>query len=221
MKTATLVASYLSANLALALPAASRELSEQRFSQIKSEISKADEPVIVLGDSIVEGATLPASLCSHPIVNAGVTGAGIDYFRRYADELISSVHPSLIVLAVGVNDTGIGDDSRRARTFRLAYEATAAALIRKAPVVVTTIAPIQSSSYSRPYNPMLVPILNETIKRVSKVKALIDVNKPLAVENFTSDGIHLNAEGNAIWAKIVSEGISRALGCVRSSPSAD
>jgi lysophospholipase L1-like esterase len=213
MKTATVMAAYLVANLAL--PAASRELSEQRFSQIKSEISKTPQAVIVLGDSIVEGAILPASLCGHNVVNAGVTGAGIDYFHRYADELISSAQPSLIVLAVGVNDTGIGDDVGRAPTFRSAYEATAAALIRNAPLVVTTIAPIQSSSYSRPFSALLVPILNEIIKGVPHIKALIDVNTPLTRENFTSDGIHLNAEGNAIWSGAVSEGISRALGCER------
>ena len=34
-------------------------------------LSRVDDPVIVVGDSIAEASTLPRSLCGHAIVNAG------------------------------------------------------------------------------------------------------------------------------------------------------
>ena len=38
-------------------------------------LSRVDDPIIVLGDSIVEASTLPTSICGHPIINAGLNGA--------------------------------------------------------------------------------------------------------------------------------------------------
>ena len=38
-------------------------------------LARIDDPIIVLGDSIVEASALPRSLCGHPIVNAGLSGA--------------------------------------------------------------------------------------------------------------------------------------------------
>jgi hypothetical protein len=38
-------------------------------------LSRIDNPVIVLGDSIVEASTLPRELCGHAVVNAGLDGA--------------------------------------------------------------------------------------------------------------------------------------------------
>jgi hypothetical protein len=38
-------------------------------------LRRMDDPVIILGDSIVEASTLPRSVCGHAIVNAGLNGA--------------------------------------------------------------------------------------------------------------------------------------------------
>ena len=39
--------------------------------------SRLDDSIIVLGDSLVEAATLPTSACGHPFVNAGLNGASM------------------------------------------------------------------------------------------------------------------------------------------------
>jgi hypothetical protein len=80
------------------------ELSHERFYAIKAEIGQTPDAVIVLGDSIVQGATLPKSICGHAVVNAGVVGAAIEYFEHHAVELLELSRPILIVLAVGIND---------------------------------------------------------------------------------------------------------------------
>src|SRR3954451_12615018 len=48
--------------------------STRRF-VIQTTLARADDPVVILGDSIVEASTLPRSVCGHVIVNAGIGGA--------------------------------------------------------------------------------------------------------------------------------------------------
>src|SRR3954453_14411568 len=68
-------------------------------------LSRVSDPVIVIGDSIVEASTLPRSICGHPIVNAGLNGAST------ASDLGGWLGPALggsraasIVVSLGVND---------------------------------------------------------------------------------------------------------------------
>src|ERR1700737_3141575 len=108
------------------------ELSHERFYAIKAEIKGTPNPIIVFGDSIVQGATLPKWICGHAVVNAGVVGAAVGYFERHTAELLGSSRPRLIVLAVGINDASpiVG------RQFRSRYQKTVASLSRAAPVAV-------------------------------------------------------------------------------------
>jgi lysophospholipase L1-like esterase len=180
---------------------------------IKSEIGIVKDPIIIFGDSIVQGASLPRKICGQSIVNAGIVGAGVGYFGRHSREMLSSTRPSLIVLAVGVNDATRQGNSNRIETFRSTYESTVKVLLSYAPVALTTISPIKNGSATGPYDSSLVPGLNEIIRATHNVKTLIDVTHPLAEANLTTDGIHLNAQGYAIWTKAIVEGISRALEC--------
>lgn len=99
---------------------ASHEHFEARFAVIRSQLSRVEKPIIVIGDSLVESALLPPSLCGRPIINAGVGGATIGFFARYASIIADDANPSLVVLAVGINDAGKGADEK---AFRSAYAA--------------------------------------------------------------------------------------------------
>jgi lysophospholipase L1-like esterase len=185
------------------------ELSHERFDAIKAEIRQTPDPVIVLGDSIVQGASLPKWICGQAVVNAGVVGAAVGYFERHGAELLGSSRPKLIVLAVGINDAS----PIAGRQFRSRYRKTVALLSRAAPVAVATITPVRSGDASSVYDAKLVPGFNDTIKSTPNVKAVIDLNEPLSSANWTTDGIHLGAQGYALWSKVMVEGVSDALGC--------
>jgi lysophospholipase L1-like esterase len=185
------------------------ELSHERFYAIKAEIRHTPDPVIVLGDSIVQGASLPKWICGQAVVNAGVVGAAVGYFERHGAELLGSSRPKLIVLAVGINDAS----PIAGRQFRSRYRKTVALLSRAAPVVVATITPVRSGDASSVYDARLVPSFNDTIKSTPDVKAVIDLNGPLSSANWTTDGIHLGPQGYALWSKAMVEGLSDALGC--------
>ena len=185
------------------------ELSHERFYAIKAVIRQTPDPVIVFGDSIVQGAPLPKMLCGHSVINAGVTGAAVEYFERHAAELLGSSRPRLIVLAVGINNAS----PRAAKRFRSHYEETVAVLSRAAPVVVATITPVRSGAGSVGYDAKLVPSLNAVIKATPNATNVIDLNEPLSAPDATSDGIHLNEQGYALWMNAMVGGIRNTLGC--------
>jgi GDSL-like Lipase/Acylhydrolase family len=185
------------------------ELNRERFFAIQGEIKATPAPIVLFGDSIVEGARLPSELCGHAVVNAGVTGSGIEYFQRHAQELLGSSRPELIVLAVGINNARPGANN----DFKSRYHETVALLSRIAPVVVATVTPVQAGTLAAAYDARLVAGLNEVIKLTPNATRVIDLNGPLSKSNLTIDGVHVDAAGYVFWTEVMIEGISAALGC--------
>jgi hypothetical protein len=185
------------------------ELSHERYYAIKTGIDQAKSPVIVFGDSIVEGAPLPKSICGLRVINAGVAGAGIEYFWNHSRELLGSSRPTLIVLAVGINNAS----STASQQFEPHYREPAVVLSRTAPLVVVTITPVRSGGGSLGYDANLVPGLNQIIKATPEIRGIIDLNAALSDSNLTTDGIHLGKDGYARWVRAMVEGMHSVLGC--------
>jgi hypothetical protein len=171
------------------------ELDRERFFAVQAAIRDAPNPVIIFGDSIVQGAALPSKVCGLPLVNAGVRGAGIGYFLRHSAQLLGSSRPKLIVLAVGINNAAAKEG--REVDFQNRYENVVASLASIAPVAVATVTPIKEGYFVSKfgYDPQIVPALNRTILATPNIKAVIDLNAPLSGANFTTDGVHLSPAG--------------------------
>ena len=191
------------------------ELDRERFFAVQAAIRNAPNPVIIFGDSIVQGAALPSKVCGLPLVNAGVRGAGVGYFLRHSAQLLGSSRPKLIVLAVGMNNAA-AKESRQV-DFENRYEQVVASLASKAPVVAATVTPIKEGYFVSKfgYDPQIVPALNRTILATPNIRTVIDLNAPLSGANFTIDGVHLNAAGYALWTGAVLRGVEAALGCFK------
>jgi hypothetical protein len=71
---------------------------------IRAAFEGLDRPIVVLGDSIVEMARLPDTLCGRPVVNAGIGGATSADFIYLAPRLLKGVKPAFLVVALGAND---------------------------------------------------------------------------------------------------------------------
>ena len=68
-------------------------------------LSRTDNPIIVLGDSIVEASTLPRELCGHAIVNAGLEGASTTSdLGGWLTDVLDGKPAAAIVIALGIND---------------------------------------------------------------------------------------------------------------------
>ena len=188
-------------------PSASHEHFEARLAVIKSQLSRVKKPIIVMGDSIVESALLPTSLCGHAVINAGIGGATIGFFTRYAEIITRNSEPALTVLAVGINDAVKGS---KTDLFRSAYSATLKSI--RSPVALATI--VAAS------NPIIeqnaIDDFNIAINELSDGRTLIDLHKAVAGD-FTVDGIHLNDVGYRLWTGALLSGVKRALACDNSS----
>ena len=73
---------------------------------IRADLAGGDGPIVIVGDSITEMARFPDRISGKRVVNAGIGGATIlDYVVR-APKIFDGSKPSLIVVAIGANDTG-------------------------------------------------------------------------------------------------------------------
>lgn len=71
---------------------------------ISTSLDGLDGPIVVFGDSLVEMAELPKSLCGKTVVNAGIGGSQTSDFIRLAPLLLEHSKPSAVVIALGAND---------------------------------------------------------------------------------------------------------------------
>ncbi len=75
---------------------------------IASTLARVDDPIIILGDSIVEASTLPRSLCGHAIVNAGIGGTSTSsHLGSILKEALGGKRAALIAVSLGTNDAAI------------------------------------------------------------------------------------------------------------------
>jgi len=181
-------------------PEAGHLHTDIRLWMIKSQISRVESPIIVMGDSIVEAAILPSEIGGHPVINAGVGGATIGFFEAYAAMFAEVTTPALIVLSVGINDA----QPNRMESFRSEYLATLALL--KVPVAVVTVTPSKNTAVDLG----TVDQFNQFIKSLAGSYSVIDVSKDMNA-SMTVDGIHLNQDGYRIWGRAVIQGIEEKL----------
>lgn len=73
---------------------------------IRTHISDAEKPIVIIGDSITEMAHFPENISGRPVVNAGIGGATILDYTALAPKILDASSPYLIVVAIGANDAG-------------------------------------------------------------------------------------------------------------------
>jgi hypothetical protein len=175
-------------------------------------LSRIDNPVIVLGDSIVEASTLPRELCGHPVVNAGLDGASTTSdLGNWLMDVLDGKPATAIVMALGTNDA-LGA-ARALPQFEANYSALLAQLSKAAARVIVLAVPAIDVS------PRL------TVEAQTKAMRLIDSYNSalpdLAVRGgatfaalppmptpHTIDGVHLSAAGYQLWNLAVLQGAS-------------
>jgi lysophospholipase L1-like esterase len=171
-------------------------------------LSRVDEPVIVLGDSLVEAATLPRSICGHPIVNAGLNGASTA--SDLGDWLVPALDgkpPALIVVSLGTNDALA---SRSPSEFTDRYGMLLNRLSKSAPrVAVLEIPPVevQGRMTVERRNAVSATIqrYNLILPDLAKRNGVAFVALPAMPSPYTIDGVHLNAGGYQAWDKAVMQ----------------
>jgi lysophospholipase L1-like esterase len=199
------------------LPIAGAEHRIARQLILHYTLSRTDDPIIVLGDSIVEASTLPRGACGRAIINAGLNGAST------ASDLGGWLTPALankrafaIIVSLGVNDALTAAPVSK-QVFAERYASLLAELSKlttrlfvvEIPAVetrerLTAEMEKQVMATIRDYR----SVLPELVTRANATYlALPEMSSP-----FTIDGVHLNAAGYRTWDQAVMQGVSRACG---------
>ena len=226
MHTPTLLRSFLSRTV-LALSLAAIVHSAHAAIAVKS-----GEKIGFLGDSITAGgwsspagyvrlvmAGLKANGIDAEAVPAGISGHKSNDMLARLEKDVLSKKPQWMTLSCGVNDVwhgakGVLLDQYKENITKIVDTATAAG----AKVVITTATVIYEKLDS-PQNVQLAPY-NDFLRALAKEKnlPLADLNamfhERIKAENqpdkkvVTSDGVHMNGEGN----KLMATGVLRAMG---------
>jgi len=165
-------------------------------------LSRTDDPIIVLGDSIAEASTLPRSLCGHAVVNAGLSGAStVSDLGNWLSGALAGQQAALIVVSLGTNDALA---LRSQQAYETDYGKLLAQLSTMASrVVVLAVPPIEARSK------VTVQMRDELMRSIDGYNAVLPslarnagasfVALPPMPDPYTLDGVHLNAAGYAVW----------------------
>ena len=172
-------------------------------------LSNADDPIIVLGDSIVEASTLPRALCGHAIVNAGLSGAstGSD-LGGWLSGALARKRAGLIVVSLGTNDA-LGSVSQQ--IFETRYGALLDQLSTlTSHLVVMTIPAVEALNNvtveRRDATMAAIDGYNAGLPSLAKSGGATFVALPAMSEPHTIDGVHLNSAGYAVWDAALLQG---------------
>lgn len=178
---------------------------------IKSALKDAKDPIIVLGDSIVQRAALPRTLCKRPVINAGIDGSttssGLNGMLKKA---IGDKKAALIVVSLGMNDAETVDSVE-------AYKKNYSALLTGLKTMTSRLAlvPVTGLEIGKPdVGHRTQPVIdgyNAALPEIARSEDAAVISMPAMPAGFTTDGIHLSTSGYAIWTKAISDGITASL----------
>jgi lysophospholipase L1-like esterase len=176
---------------------------------------RLDNPVVVVGDSIVEASTLPRSLCGHPIVNAGLNGASTaSDLGNWLAVALGGKRAAMIVVALGTNDALIAESPQ---DFGNRYGALLDQLSKLAPrLVALAIPPVEAKLR------MTVEKRDEAMRTINSFNSILPDLAPRHGTAFaalpamptphTIDGVHLDSDGYLVWDKAIMQAATAICG---------
>lgn len=194
----------IAAMAALGLAATFLELQRERARQgrhpalfrefvIRSELAEAKAPILVIGDSITEGAKLPREIGGRAVVNGGIDGATVEDFERMAPALVAG-KPSFVVIALGTNGT--------AERLRTSYPALLNRLKPLSPHVMAVGVTPQAGA----------ELKNAAIRAAANLEGIHFFAVALPAGSTRLDGVHLNDAGYRIYTPALTAEISARVG---------
>lgn len=182
-----------------------------RLFVIRSTLARFDDPIVILGDSIVEGSTLPRSLCGHAIVNAGIGGTSTaNNLGSILSEALGTKRAALVVVSLGTNDAAIPHSVEQYRTNYRALLTELAALTPRRAVAAIPL-PETAPDGAEKLSAAVIGGYNAALPELAEQTGVTFISLPVMPEHHTVDGVHLNAAGYEVWDRAILSGIASAL----------
>ena len=185
--------------------------ADARLFMIRSKLAQTDNPIVFVGDSLTEAATLPSSICGHDVVNAGIGGAASNSYLSLARQLFDGKKFPVVVLAIGTNDSQ--KSSRPPPAMRASYFALVEYLASRAgKMIIVGIPPMEMKKLAKDYFDVdYSDRNNEIVKAIAADKKLrfVDLRSSMTGENLTIDGVHLTPAGYMLWNGAIAKQIGQ------------
>jgi len=181
---------------------------------LNSTLSRVNDPVIVVGDSIVEASTLPRSICGHPIVNAGLIGSSTaSDLGAWLALALDGKRAALIVVSLGINDALVSNPQSK-ESFADRYALLLDQLSKLTPQLAALEIP-QVEAKGR----TTAGMRDEAMSTINGYNSILPDLAARHGANFVSllampklhtmDGVHLNSDGYQAWDNAVMQAATK------------
>jgi lysophospholipase L1-like esterase len=196
-----------------------------RYHQADVDAAPSTQRVVFMGDSITDHWDLAASFPSRPYVNRGISGQTTAQMLIRFQPDVANLHPAAVVILAGTNDIAGNTGPMSLEDVENNFSAMAAiARANNIAVVVSSILPVHNyTERSQIFFPSRsmdkIRALNTWLKDfaarnhypyVDYYSAMLD-DKGLLKRDLAEDGLHPNATGYALMAKMLEPAIQSAL----------
>jgi lysophospholipase L1-like esterase len=176
-------------------------------------LSRIDQPIIIIGDSLTEASMLPRTFCGHVLVNAGLDGASTaSDLGTWLMDVLNGRRAAAILVALGTNDALL---KHSAQDFEKNYLELLAQLSK-----VTDHLSVLGIPAVETRGGMTNKRQTDAMSRIDALNAMLPalaikghaafVPMPSMPMQHTIDGVHLDAAGYAVWDDAVLKGVSGA-----------
>jgi len=178
-------------------------------------LSRVDDPIILLGDSITEASTLPREFCGHRIVNAGLNGASTaSGLGPWLIDALDGRRAAAIVVSLGTNDAL---KARSTQDFETSYIELLGQLAKATDHLAVLAIPgidvrgrvtaeMQAAAEAR------IDGFNATLPGLAAKGGANFIALPELPMPHTIDGVHLDAGGYSAWEQAILKGVSTLCG---------
>lgn len=168
--------------------------------------------IFFLGSSSIVGWNVKKSFPDLPTVNCGFGGSQMSDAARYVDRLVLPWKPRVLVVYSGDNDLKAGKSPEQVRDdFRTLAEKVHSQLPQTKIVLIgvkPSIARWNLIDKIRATNKLLAACAEQDARKrivfVDVEPLMLDAEGWPRADLFKDDGLHLNAEGYAVWAKRIA-----------------
>ena len=180
------------------------------------------QTLLVGSSSIRMWSTAAADLAPLPVINRGFGGSQVSDVNGYFDTVVAPYRPRRIVFYAGDNDIADGKSPDRVFADFQAFMALKTAKLGDTPVYVISVKPSklrfdQLADQARA-NAKLKALAAQRadLVYIDVVDAMLQGGRPREI--FIADGLHMTADGYAIWTRILRPVLmapppTRAPGC--------
>ncbi|HJR75198.1 MAG TPA: SGNH/GDSL hydrolase family protein [Luteimonas sp.] len=168
-------------------------------------------PIVFTGSSSIRlWTSLAADFPGRPLLNRGFGGSQLRDAVHYADRLAIRYRPRMVVVYAGDNDIDAGRTAQQVHSDFVALIARLRKDLPDTPIVYLSIKPSPLRIAQLPTQREANALIAAEAKKWRRVEfvdistPMLDANGQPRAELFMPDRLHMNAEGYAVWRKVVA-----------------